>query len=124
LILKFYAREGLVREPGRRPFIGQAAVYLGRQFVPPSTTPEGVHVSASYPATKDGFEWDTARHEHAHTEHVMKAARKGAFWPADKATAEAVGMAFVEVEFKDGAFAEKAKPAPANRTSSKGMSDA
>ena len=121
MILKFYAREGLVREPGRRPFIGQAAAYLGRQFVAPSTLADGTHVAASYPATQEGVAWDTAKREHAHTEHVTKAARKGAFWPADKATAEAVGVAFVEVEFKDGVWAEKsaaAKPASGGKSGS------
>ena len=100
-----------MREPGRRPFIGQAAVYLGRVFVPPGKTAEGRIVDAGYPATKEGFEWDTARSEHAHTEHVMKAARKGAFWPADKATADALGVPFVEVEFSSGVFVEKPKAA-------------
>ncbi len=111
MILKFYARDGLVREPGRRPMIGQAAVYLGREFVPPSKREDGSIVDAALPATKDGFTWDTDRHEHAHNEHVMKAARKGAFWPADKDTAAACGVAFVDVEFKAGVFAEKSKPA-------------
>jgi hypothetical protein len=120
LILKFYAREGLVREPGRRPVIGQVVAYLGREFVPPSKTPAGAIVDAGYPATKDGFEWDTAVREHAHTEHVMKAARKGAFWPANKDTAAALGVAFVDVEFKGGVFVEKASAAPASKASSKG----
>jgi hypothetical protein len=120
VILKFFAREGLVREPGRRPVIGQAAAYLGRAFMPPGKTAEGAIVDAAYPAAKDGFEWDTERHEHAHTEHVLKAARKGAFWPANKDTAAAIGVAFVDVEFKGGVFVEKATPAPASKASSKG----
>lgn len=107
MILRFYAREGLVREPGRRPFIGQAAVYLGREFVAPTADAP----AASYPAAKDGFEWDTGKHEHAHNEHVLRNAREGAFWPADKATADAAGVALADVEFKAGVFVEKAKPA-------------
>jgi hypothetical protein len=116
VILKFYAREGLVREPGRRPAIGQAAAYLGREFVPPSKREDGAVVDASLPATKDGFTWDTDRHEPAHNEHVMKAARKGAFWPADAATAAVLGVPFADVEFKGGVFVEKSKSAA--RTSS------
>lgn len=111
MMLRFYAREGLVREPGRRPFIGQAAVYLGREFVPPRASENGAIVDAAYPATKDGFTWDTEKHEHAHTEHVLRSAREGAFWPADKATAEALKVQLADIEFKDGLWLEKPKAA-------------
>ncbi len=111
MVLRFYAREGLVREPGRRPVIGQVVAYLGRGFVPPSKRPDGSIIDAALPATKAGFEWDTDKHEHSHNEHVLRAARRGAFWPADKATADALGVPLVDLDFKDGAFAEKSKPA-------------
>lgn len=117
MILKFYARDGLVREPGRRPVIGQAVSYLGREFVPPRTNADGSIVDAAYPATQAGIEWNTATHEPAATEHLLKMARKGAFWPADKATAEAVGVPLIDVEFKDGVWLPK--PAAKAASSSK-----
>jgi hypothetical protein len=108
MVWKFYARDGLVREPGRRPVIGQVVSYLGRAFVPPSTDKDGRIVDAAYPATKEPVEWDTSKNEPAHNEHLRRAAVKGAFWPADATTAAAWGLPLVAVEFAEGVWLEKA----------------
>lgn len=107
--LKFYARDGLVREPGVPPMIGVAARYLGREFVPASKAVvdgQAVVIPASNPATERGFECSPGS---LIADVAIKNAKKGAFWPADKATAEACGMAFVDVEFRDGLWDVKAE---------------
>ncbi len=98
-MLKFYAREGLARLPGVPPIIGVAARYLGREFVPASKDSP-----PSYPAIREGFSCEPGS---LLADVAAKHCRKGAFWPADRATAEACGVPFVEVEFADGEFVAK-----------------
>lgn len=114
--LKFYAREGLVREPDCRPAIGQAARYLGREFVPSVIVGKQVVENAKHPATKDGFECD-ADSDVARV--AVKNAKKGAFWPADKATAEHCGIEFADLEFADGVWDVKQSKFSGSKLSSK-----
>ncbi len=107
--LKFFAREGLVREPGVPPIIGVAARYLGREFVPAKReVVDGVAVilPASNPATEGGLECFSGS---LVADVAMKGCRKGAFWPANKETAEVCGTPFVDVEFRDGLWDVKAE---------------
>lgn len=114
-LLKFFAREGLVRDLECVPAIGQAARYLGRDFVPPSKDGAKL-IPASHPASRDGFECD-ADSDIARV--AIKQTRKGAFWPANAETAAVCGVEFVEVEFSDGVFAPKAKASTGSPRASK-----
>jgi hypothetical protein len=116
--LKFAARDGLVREPDCVPAIGQAARYLGREFVPAVIKGKQIISPASNPATESGFECDS---DSDIGRVAMKNARKGAFWPLDRATAEFCGMTFVDVEFNAGVWDVKstAKAVSGSKFSSK-----
>ena len=99
--LKFYARDDLlVTVPGSRPVRGQAPEYVGRKFVP-GTAESG----ASHPATVEGFECEAGGEIAARLVQLTR--RDAALWPADKATADACGVPFVEVTVKDGVAAPK-----------------
>lgn len=115
-LLKFFAREGLVRDPECVPAIGQAARYLGREFVPASKDGATV-IPPQYPATREGFSC-AATSEIGRV--AIKGARKGAFWAGDETTAAACGLAFVELEFTDGVWdAAKPKTSTGSRAASK-----
>jgi hypothetical protein len=110
--LRFLAREDqLAREPGHRPAIGQAARYIGRTFVASKKERrDGVDVvvePATNPATKDGSEYESDHFDSKDLDHLLRLARKGSIWPADKATAEFCGVDLASVEFKDGAWVRK-----------------
>jgi hypothetical protein len=108
MLLKFAAREGLVREPDCVPAIGQAARFLGRSFEPSRkeiVNGKQVTLPASHPANA-GFECDS---DSDIARVATKNAKKGAFWPLDKATAEHCGMPFVEVELNAGVWDAKPK---------------
>jgi hypothetical protein len=99
---KFVPREDqLLRKAGAPPRIGSPARYYGREF-------DGE--TRSYPASAEPFEVDSD------SDHGLKCAkhcRKGALWPADKATAAAIGAEFVDIEFSEGAWVAK-KPKSAS----------
>jgi hypothetical protein len=101
--LKFYAREDLlVREAGVAPRIGQAARYYGRTFDP---------ATRAYPATREAIEVEAGSED---GEKCARQCRKRALWAADSETAAAIGVEFVDTEFKDGAHtAKRSKPEPA-----------
>jgi hypothetical protein len=99
--LKFYAREdALVRRASIAPRIGEAARYYGRTFDP------GMR---AYVADKEPFVVDS---DNVHGEKCRKQCQKGALWPADEATAAAVGVEFVETMWDDGAVVAKPKIKP------------
>jgi hypothetical protein len=94
--LRFYAREDLlVREAGIAPRIGEAARYYGRTFDP---------ATRSYPATKDGFEVEAGTED---GDKCARSCRKNALFAADKETAAALAVAFVDTEFNGGAHVVK-----------------
>ncbi|UOF77398.1 hypothetical protein [Caudoviricetes sp.] len=94
--LKFLAREDLlVREGGIGPVIGEAARYYGRTFDP---------ATRGYPAVKELFEVEAESYDGV---KCAKQCRKGALFAADKGTADALGVTFIETEFKDGAHVVK-----------------
>lgn len=95
--LRFHAREDfLVREAGVAPSIGQAARYYGRTFDP---------ATRGYPAVKDAVEFEQGTED---ADKCSKQCRKGCMWAADKDTAAALGVAFVDVAFSEGAWIAKA----------------
>jgi hypothetical protein len=82
--------------PGLVPAIGQAESYVGRTFDAKTR---------GNPATKEAFEIDS---DSDAGRRLAKLCRRDAcLWPADKATAEACGVEFVELEFRDGVWAPK-----------------
>lgn len=94
--LSFLAREdSLVREAGIAPQIGQPARYYGRTF--DST-------ARSYPATKEGFECEDGTED---AEKCARQVRKGTLFAGNRKTAEAIGVPFVETEWKDGVYVAK-----------------
>lgn len=94
--LKFYAREdALVRRASIAPRIGEAARYYGRTFDP---------TTRAYVADKLPFAVDS---DNVHGEKCRKQCQKGALWAADKATAAALGVEFIETEWSDGAVTAK-----------------
>jgi hypothetical protein len=112
--LKFYARKGnLCPWPqGRNP--GQPRRYIGRVFTPG----DGKTSAAVHAASKEPEEIDSGALSPVEFEYVQKKARGEAeIWPADTATAAALGVEFTQVtldadgEWIAGALA-KAQPAP------------
>lgn len=94
--LKFYAREdALVREAGVHPRVGEATRYYGRAFD---------SESRSYPATREGIAVESGTED---AEKCAKQLRKGMLF-ADRQTCDALGVAFVDFEFKGGAHVVKA----------------
>lgn len=110
--LRFYARDDLmVREVGDVPRVGQPTRYYGRTFDPQTR---------GYPATREAFEVESDSQD---GEKCRKQCRKGTLWAADEATASAIGVPFVAVEFVDGAWVKKleSRPARSKSTESKGV---
>lgn len=96
--LSFRAREDLlVRVPGMPPAIGQASMYVGREFDAKTR---------GYPASKQAYEVESDSDEGRRLIKLVR--REGALWPADEQTAKACGVEFVSVEFKDGAYVARA----------------
>lgn len=102
--LSFYARgDLLVTVPGVYPQIGQALPRVGRQLAS----------DGSLPATKEAYVTDSNSDE---ARRLIKLTRReGALWPADKETADACGLPFVELTFKDGVWAQKPAPSVSKR---------
>lgn len=116
--LRFYAkRDLLVTMPGQS-FIrrnadtgagGQAVKYVGRTHVPAVIEQAGgverIVKAASNPATPDPFECDS---DTPRGQRLIKMVRRDqCLWPADKETADACSVPFVETVFKDGEHVEK-----------------
>lgn len=97
--LKFYARESLpVRLPDFIPTSGSPDHFVGRHFIPP------------YPALERPFECDSdssvGRRLLKRCRDELRQCGRAPLWPADVETAAAIGVPFVAVEFKDGAWVE------------------
>ena len=106
--LKFYARgDALVTVPGVYPAIGQALPRVGRIQDPVQPLKVGESGLSRLKATKDPFEVDAD--SDAGRRLIKLVRRDQSLWPADKATAEACGVEFVELEFKDDEWVLKAK---------------
>lgn len=109
--LSFYAKPGhCVHWPGLKA-TGQAVDYVGRDLV---RGDKDKGFAAAHPASKEPVKVDAASDEARRFIKVCR--RDAALWPADKATAEACGVAFVEVALsaddgewhpKPAAFAKK-----------------
>lgn len=98
--LSFLAREdALVREAGIHPRIGEATRYYGRSFAP---------ALRGYPADEKPFEVEQGSED---GDKCSKQCRKGALWAANKETAAAISVDFIETEFKTGVHIAKVKPA-------------
>jgi hypothetical protein len=97
LKLKFYARgDALVTVPGVYPAIGQALPRVGRE-----QGSDGV-----LRATKEPFEADSD--SDAGRRLIKLVRRDQSLWPADKVTAEACGVEFIELTQRDGEWVPKA----------------
>lgn len=93
--------------PNSRPTQGQAPRYVGRKHDPNGPTP--------FPAVDEPFCCDS---DSDAGRRLMKLAKRdSSLFAADEATAKACGIGFVAIEFKDGAWTEKA---PVAKSTSKG----
>ncbi len=93
-MLKFHAREDkLVREPNVRMVIGAKAAYVGRRWD---------EKLGGFVATEEPF---AIREDSEEGQRLaLLCVRDGSLWPADEATAAAVGAPFVPVKLQDGAW--------------------
>ena len=122
--LRFYARGDLkVYEPKRVSIIG-APRYIGRRFVPAEITPDGTKVlkAASCPATEEPWVCDPISEAgvelmvdllrasmRATSQEIELGMHHLPLWPADKATAERIGVPFIDVKFVAGAWIDPAE---------------
>jgi hypothetical protein len=102
--LRFYARDDLlVHERNHdgsampRPSNGAPARYVGRQH---DATTRG------YPATQEPYVCPSENAGEA--AYLAARCRDNELWPADEATAAAIGVKFVHVHFHDGVWAPRA----------------
>ncbi|MEM6792110.1 MAG: hypothetical protein AAF715_31625 [Myxococcota bacterium] len=106
---KFYAKGRLlVADPTQGdPQPGQPRRYAGR-------TMKIVDGQATFPATEEGFTYDEQRPAIRDVDRRMlkRVRRDHDMWPADEVTAQACGVAFVPVVFKDGEFVPVEAPQP------------
>jgi hypothetical protein len=106
--LRFAAREDLlVREAGTTYRAGSPARYYGRSFDA---------ATRGYPANAEPYAVEA---ESDDGQRSAKQCRKGALWAADKETAAAVGVEFVEIEHAEGAWTAKAKSAASRAAASR-----
>jgi hypothetical protein len=127
--LSFFAKDDLlVTLPGQRLMrrnadtgaSGSPMRYVGRQHVPAKLRQDVaagttiVDEAASNPATPEAFSCDADTEMGRRLAKLVR--RDGSLWPADKATADACGVAFVETVFQDGAHVEKAKTTKAKQS--------
>ena len=108
-MLKFLAKPGhVVHRPGLK-VTGQVAQYVGRRFIRlddeegKKTGKAGTHAALKEPAV--------FADESPEAADLIRYAQKGGLWPADEATAAAIGVPFTKLQF-DEAQAEWV-PAPA-----------
>lgn len=98
--LKFYARSGLVYDPTRARRTGQMPPYVARSFDPktrawmPDTQPYTMRLANDHAGNKALM-------------RMRKRVEEGALWPADEASAKALGVPFVEVEQREGVWVAK-----------------
>lgn len=119
-MLRFYARDGHVC-----PWPGQKAVGQVRRYIGRKTKIERDHKGRvtfiGHPATEDAVEIDPKSDAGRRIVRLMKIENEAPLWPADKETARACGVKFVETNFRDGEHraatsAEKpAKKSPSRR---------
>lgn len=113
--LKFYARgDLLVTKPGFVPKYtgGDVPRYVGRKFVARNGNTPAHNI-----ATKEPAEFDSE--SEAGRRLMLLCRRDSSLWPADQATADACGVKFVPVDFKDGEWVAKPLPvASAKRATS------
>jgi hypothetical protein len=95
--LRFHSREDLLAYvPGSVARFGQSPHYVGRVHVRGDK-----ETASSFPATREPF---CVPDDTPQKARWAKLCREGAIWPADPDTAAALGVAFVPVVFKDGAW--------------------
>ena len=105
--LKFLARgDLLVTVPGFAPVVGQPLPRVGRDWASRDAIP---------PATKEPFVVDGDSAEGRRLKKLIQ--RDGSLWAADKATADECQVAFVDLDFKDGAWVPKAVSKSSNKGS-------
>jgi hypothetical protein len=106
MLLKFHAKPGQSCAWPNSYFPGQARRFVGRKFIP-GDSPQA---PSRYEATAEPAELSSDAPQAA---HLIRKCQKGEIWPADKATAEACGVEFVELaRGEDGEwFAASKKPA-------------
>lgn len=107
--LRFYAKaDSLVPLPGQGIAHGAALGYVGRkQVMSEAVNSKGDTVpQATFPATKEPFEIESESPGGRRLKLICW--RDGDLYPADEATARECQVAPVDVEFKDGVWAEKA----------------
>lgn len=102
MTLRFYAREDLLSRTHHPAIGGQAARYIGRQFVAPNGSNGG-----AYPATNAPAEYQDGAPGSA---MAIRECRDGSLWAADAETAKACSVAFVPVRFADGAWSSDSNP--------------
>lgn len=106
--LRFYAKDDeLVYVPNSPKRAGSPPRYVGRSFVPGDAA---TGTPASYPATPEPFECDSEDENGRELLGRFKRGRRSLL-PADKATADACGVAFVAASVKEG-VAVPSKPKP------------
>lgn len=103
-MLRLHARPGqLVPWPGQNR-VGQVVRYIGRSH---KVTDSGV-LHAAQPAP---VEIDETSPDGRAVVRLMTIERTKPFWPADKATADLLGVPFTPVKLVDGEWVEDVKPA-------------
>lgn len=102
MLLKFFARaEHLQPWPDSHHY-GQARRYIGWQWIAPD--PAKPESTAKYVAKKDGDVVDTEVQSDAHVELIKRLCAKGAFYAADKPTADACGVELLKLDFNEAGF--------------------
>jgi hypothetical protein len=107
--LKFLARAGHMATFAAGNAFGQLPRYIGRTFKP---SPKGSGSVGAFVADAEPTEVPEVGPD---AEHLTRMARKGGVWAADKATADACGVEFVELKKDDDGewiAAPKSAPAP------------
>lgn len=121
-MLRFYARPGHVFAwPGQR-HSGQIRRYIGRDHKV-ERDEKGEVVLIGHPAQKEPVEIDPDSPDGRRVLRLMRIESDKPLIPADKETAKACGMPFVEVEWVEGEFfptKAKAAPAPAESPAKSG----
>lgn len=114
---RYFAKpDHVVHYPGPRQS-GQIHNYIGRTFTLPDNPKllvRGRPVAGAHRANKEPFEIDSDTPEAA---DLMRSAQHGGLWPADDATAQAIGVPFTKLRYDDDAFEWCADSAPARAVS-------
>jgi hypothetical protein len=94
--LRFYAKDNLIVSfPGSKDVPGNPARYVGRRYE-----------NADYPATQEGDSFKLGSPEFIRIKKLINTSPQP-LYAADQETADAVGVPFVPVQFKDGKWQPK-----------------